>query len=154
MSNEMEVEPGIDVTNVTPIRPDIPKLDMAKIEEVQLPHLDIMRQCARIAHEAVCGLRQANGFGDCPPWAETTHEERSQAMHQVAAVIRQRNFSMEDIHERYVNEMQDMGWTYAEGEADPNFKTSPLLVPFAQLPLEQQQEDMVFRAVVLALYVG
>lgn len=138
-----------EAPNVTPIRPGF----NIEAKQEELPHFKLMQEIARVAHEGVCGLRQANGFGDCPPWEETTSEERQHAMQSVIAVIRQKSFDSEAIHARYVEEMKANGWTLGE-KLDPVAKTSPLLVPFAELPLEQRQEDMVFRAIVLALYVN
>jgi len=135
-----------EAPNVVPIRPGF------QVQEGEdLPHFKLMQEIARVAHEGVCGLRQANGFGDCPPWEETTVEERQHAMQATITVIRHRSFDSEGLHEKYIAEMQDNGWTYGEA-MDPQLKTSPMLVPFAALPIEQRQEDMVFRAIVLALY--
>jgi hypothetical protein len=44
----------------------------------------------------------------------------------------------------------DEGWVYGAVK-DPEAKTHPCIVPFDQLPREQQAKDFIFRAVVHAL---
>ena len=42
------------------------------------------------------------------------------------------------------------GWTYGP-EKNPDLKQHPCLVPFHELPREQQAKDYIFRAVVRVL---
>jgi hypothetical protein len=121
-------------------------------DEGQLPHLRVIHEIARVAHEAVCGVRAGFGQGDCPPWSDATPQERSMASHMVVTIMRRPHLASDQLHQDYINDMIAKGWTL--GEMDVEAKRSPLLVPFDQLPVEQQVEDQVFRAVVLALYYG
>lgn len=125
---------------------------IAPREDASLPHLRVIHEIGRVAHEAMCGVRMGFGRGDCPPWSDTSPAERSQAAHMVVTIMRRPNLDSAALHQDYVNDMIAKGWSL--GELDVEAKRSPLLVPFDQLPVEQQVEDQVFRAVVMALYYG
>jgi hypothetical protein len=51
-------------------------------------------------------------------------------------------------HESWLREKVADGWVYGPTK-DPARKQHPCLVPFAELPREQQAKDYLFRAVVL-----
>lgn len=53
-------------------------------------------------------------------------------------------------HESWMREKIDAGWVYGP-EKDADKKTHPCIVPFDQLPKEQQRKDALFRAIVHAL---
>jgi hypothetical protein len=53
-------------------------------------------------------------------------------------------------HEAWESHKRAEGWEYGP-EKDPAHKKHPCLVPFSQLPKEQQAKDFLFRAVVHAL---
>ena len=47
----------------------------------------------------------------------------------------------------WLMEKKNAGWTYGETK-DPVLKTHPCIVPFDQLPVEQQKKDMLFKAII------
>ena len=53
-------------------------------------------------------------------------------------------------HESWMAQKIAEGWVYGEVK-DPERKTHHCIVPFADLPREQQAKDYLFRAVVHAL---
>lgn len=59
------------------------------------------------------------------------------------------NFGPEASHLSWMKQKLEEGWVYGEVK-DPEAKTHPCLVPFDQLPREQQAKDFIFRAVVHA----
>lgn len=141
-------------SNVVPFaRPDgAPKI-ITPPEDNSLPHLRVIHEIARVAHEAVCGVRLGFGEGESVPWSDTSPEEKSMASHMVVTIMRRPHLDSEQLHQDYCNDMVAKGWQYGP-EHDAAAKLSPLLVPFGQLPVEQRVEDQVFRQVVMALYYG
>lgn len=53
-------------------------------------------------------------------------------------------------HQSWMEEKKAEGWVYGEVK-DPDAKTHPCMVPFAELPVEQQAKDFLFRQVVHSL---
>ncbi len=53
----------------------------------------------------------------------------------------------EDSHNNWLKEKQDTGWVHGEVR-DPEAKTHPCMVPYNELPKEQQVKDHLFIAVV------
>ena len=60
------------------------------------------------------------------------------------------DFGPEASHISWMNQKLDDGWKYGHVKY-PEKKEHPCLVPFDQLPREQQAKDFIFRAVVHAL---
>lgn len=60
------------------------------------------------------------------------------------------NFGPEASHISWMNQKVEEGWVYGPVK-DPEAKQHPCMVPFDQLPREQQAKDYIFRAVVHSL---
>lgn len=53
-------------------------------------------------------------------------------------------------HESWMAQKVKDGWVYGDVK-DPDAKTHPCIVPFSELPHQQQKKDAIFRAMVHAL---
>jgi len=53
-------------------------------------------------------------------------------------------------HKSWMAQKVADGWVYGDTK-DPGAKRHPCMVPFSELPVEQQAKDFIFRAVVHAL---
>ena len=84
-----------------------------------------MDQIARVCHEVNKAYCKALGDNSQPTWEDAPEWQRSSARMGV------------DLH--------------TMGNFGPEAKTHPCIVPFADLPREQQAKDYIFRAVVHAL---
>lgn len=87
------------------------------------------------------------------PWDEADPYQVSQAVAGVAEAMRDPDLTAERSHELWAERMRAEGWTYGEVK-DPDRKTHPALVPFAELPSGQQAKDRLFIAIVRALAPG
>jgi RyR domain len=85
-----------------------------------------------------------------PPWDEAPDYQAEQATAGVQEVIRNPDLTAEQSHELWVTRMRDGGWTHGQVK-DPVQKTHPTLLPWAELPTEQQLKDRLFIAIVRAL---
>lgn len=54
------------------------------------------------------------------------------------------------MHDSWLAEKARDGWVYGKVK-DADAKTHPCIVPFSQLPVEQQIKDALFRATVLGV---
>ena len=106
-------------------------------------------QIARVAHEVNRAYCQALGDNSHHCWEEAPPWQRESAINGVrlhlGAVL-----GPEASHEAWMREKVETGWKYGPVK-DADLKEHPCIVPFSDLPKEQQAKDYIFRAVVRAL---
>lgn len=107
-------------------------------------------QIAQVAHEVNRAYCQAIGDDSQPTWATAPQWQRESAMAGVRLHTDDPSAGPEASHECWMENKLADGWKYGPTK-DPDAKQHPCLVPFADLPLEQQVKDHLFRAVVHAL---
>lgn len=111
-----------------------------------------LEQIARVAHEvnkAYCeslGDTSQLSWQDAPEWQRVS-ARRGVDLHTMG------DFGPEASHISWMSQKLDDGWKYGLVK-DADKKEHPCLVPFKQLPKEQQAKDYIFRAVVHALRKG
>lgn len=108
---------------------------------------------ARVCHEvnaeycrAIGDVTQPARWEDAPKW------QQESAIKGVELHLANPDLGPAASHEAWMREKLDAGWTYGPLK-DPNATppTHPCIVPFADLPKEQQIKDWIFRAVVHAI---
>ncbi len=131
----------------TPMTPD-------EIEDITPPghHSRSLstQQIARAAHEINRAYCEAIGDHSQPPWEEAPLWQKRSAMGGVLFHLWNRHAGPEASHENWLAQKKAEGWTYGPVK-DPEKKQHPCMVPFEDLPVEQQAKDYLFRAVVHAL---
>lgn len=105
---------------------------------------------ASVCHEANRALCQAFGDYTQPPWDAAPDWQKQSAVAGVQLHQASPDLGPEASHNAWMAHKVAEGWVYGEVK-DATAKTHPCLVPFAQLPPEQQAKDYVFRAIVHAL---
>lgn len=108
-----------------------------------------MDAIARVAHEVNRAYCQALGDSSQPAWEQAPEWQRSSARMGVD-LHTMGEFGPEASHASWMQQKLDEGWKYGPVK-DPEAKEHPCIVPFDQLPREQQAKDFIFRAVVHAL---
>lgn len=106
-------------------------------------------QIARVAHEVNRAYCQALGDHSQPTWEDAPEWQRSSARMGVD-LHTMGDFGPEASHISWMIQKLDEGWVYGPSK-DPALKQHPCIVPFNDLPVEQQAKDFIFRAVVHAL---
>ena len=84
------------------------------------------------------------------PWNEAPEWQKKSALANVRFHIDNPDASDGAIHDNWMRLKKNDGWIYGEIK-DPEIKTHPCLVPFNDLPHDQQVKDRLFAAVVKAL---
>lgn len=107
---------------------------------------------ARVCHEANRAYCQALGDNSQPPWDEAPAWQRESARMGVDLHC-SGDFGPEASHIGWMQHKTSEGWTYGPVK-DAEAKTHPCMVPFDQLPREQQAKDYIFRAIVHAMRDG
>lgn len=101
---------------------------------------------ARVCHTVNKALCEFMGDMSQPDWQDAPDWQKDSAVKGVQMHLNE-DVGPEASHEAWCKEKLDTGWVYGEVK-DPEAKTHPCLVPFDQLPKEQQLKDHLFRAVV------
>lgn len=104
---------------------------------------------ARVVHAANRELQIIQGDPNpSPPWDEAPEYQIREATAGVEQALR--GITPEQSHELWCDRMRADGWQYGETK-DFATKTHPCLLPFGDLPIGQQQKDILFIAIVRAL---
>lgn len=106
-------------------------------------------QAARLVHEANRALQYQQGDpAPSQPWESESDHIRAVAVDGVRRALA--GETPEQHHEAWCEFKRAAGWTWGP-EKNERLKTHPCLVPYDQLPREQQVKDTVFLAIVRAL---
>lgn len=106
-------------------------------------------QIAKVCHEVNKAYCEALGDNSQLPWEDAPEWARSSARMGVD-LHTMGDFGPEASHISWMKQKVDEGWVFGAVK-DPELKTHPCIVPFADLPVDQQAKDFIFRAVVHAL---
>lgn len=113
---------------------------------MKINRINIAAACQEANRRLCIGLGDfsQSHWGDAPCW-------------QVKSIMNGVDFHLENpdasasaSHDNWLAEKEADGWVYGETK-DPEAKTHPCMVPFDQLPPEQQAKDVLFRGIVHAL---
>jgi hypothetical protein len=118
-------------------------------------HHPAIEACARAAHEVNRAYCQALGDNSQVPWDEAPEWQRTSAINGARAVFANPNRQPGESHAGWMAEKEAAGWTWGKVK-DPDAKEHPCMVPFEELPAEQQAKDHLFIATVrqVALALG
>lgn len=105
---------------------------------------------ARVAHEANRAWCIAHGDLSQPRWEQAPEWQVRSAIDGVRFHRDNPDAGDSASHDNWMAEKARNGWVYGEVK-DPDAKTHPCMVPFDQLPADQQAKDRLFRSVVHAL---
>lgn len=102
---------------------------------------------AKICHNVNRAYCRAIGDNSQPTWDKTPDNIKQSAIDGVLYKIDNPNSTPEKQHENWLKFKEADGWIYGEVK-DVEKKTHPCMVPYKDLPKEQQIKDALFGAVV------
>ena len=105
---------------------------------------------ARICHEVNRAYCEALGDTSQVSWEDAPQWQRDSAELGVALHINHPEAGPEASHASWMRQKIDDGWVYGPVK-DADKKEHPCMVPFDQLPVEQQAKDYIFKAIVNGL---
>lgn len=117
---------------------------------MEAPEPQMMQHLANIAevcHEANRAYCQALGDFSQVPWHDAPQHQKDSAMLGVVLHIDNPDASPAASHESWMRNKLADGWKYGPVKSEVT-KEHPCIVPFEQLPVEQQAKDFIFRAIV------
>lgn len=109
-----------------------------------------VEQIAQVTHELNAAYCRAIGDNSQQPWEDAEDWQRTSAINGVKFHIANPDASDSHSHDEWLREKVKDGWVYGEVK-DTAAKTHPCIVPFEELPLDQQLKDKLFRQTVHAL---
>ena len=109
-----------------------------------------LEAAARTAHEVNRVWCEYNGDFSQKPWDEAPVELRNSARNGVQFHIKNPDAGDSGSHDNWTKFKVAEGYVWGEVK-DLEAKTHPCLVPFSELPREQQLKDAFFRTVVHAI---
>lgn len=107
--------------------------------------IEIAAAAAHMANRAVC---IAIGDASQAPWEDAPEWQRESARRGVEVALS--GCTPEEQHDAWSREKLAAGWVYGPVK-DTDAKTHPCLVPYTELPREQQVKDMVYGATVRSM---
>lgn len=111
---------------------------------------DMEQSIARVCHEVNRAYCLALGDTSQPAWEDAPQWQRDSAVLGVKLHTTNPSAGPQVSHESWMAQKVSEGWVYGPVK-DPENKQHPCMVPFDQLPREQQAKDFIFRGVVHAL---
>lgn len=112
---------------------------------------DAAEAIARVCHEVNRAFCAAMGDDSQVPWEEAPDWQRESAIKGVLFNVENRDTTNAgDTHRSWLAEKEATGWKYGPVK-DVEKKEHPCMVPFHELPPEQQVKDHLFLAISLGL---
>jgi hypothetical protein len=105
---------------------------------------------ARVCHEANRALCEATGDHSQPLWSDAPEWQRDSARDGVRYLMDHPHANHSATHENWRSFKEKDGWTWGPVK-DAAKREHPCMVPFHELPPEQQLKDVVFSALVRAM---
>jgi len=106
---------------------------------------------AEVAHEV--NRAYCNGLGDRSQvgWEEAEKWQQESSIHGVIYLAAHPEATPKDLHIAWCRTKRDEGWVWGK-KKDADKKTHPCMLPYEELPKEQQIKDALFQAVVKTLF--
>ena len=105
---------------------------------------------AKVCHEANKAYCESIGDYSQKSWDEAEEWQRESAVKGVLYRLNNPEAPKSAQHDAWMNDKINSGWIYGEVK-DAEKKTHPCIVPYNDLPIEQQKKDALFQAIVDAL---
>jgi len=110
----------------------------------------MIENVAKVCHEANKAYCETLGDTSQPSWEDAPQWQRDSAVDGVKNIIDGITKTPEDSHKGWLSQKESDGWVYGETK-DPEKETHPCMVPYDELPKEQQAKDALFFAIAQAL---
>jgi hypothetical protein len=110
----------------------------------------IVLLAAKVAHEVNRAYCESMGDDSHQPWAEAPDWQKRSIVEGVKAISAHHSLSPAESHAMWCMHKKRDGWVYGQ-KKDVGAKTHPCLVPYSDLPVEQQTKDALFGAAVRAV---
>lgn len=120
------------------------------LNEQQAQMVALISSIARVAHQTNKAYCESIGDFSIVDWSEAPDWQIQSAIDGVGFTINNPDCTPEMSHKNWTAQKVRDGWVYGK-EKNPELKMHPCMVPYNELPQEQQSKDYIFKAVVKTL---
>lgn len=113
----------------------------------------IILLAAKVAYEVNRAYCESIGDDSQVPWADAADWQKNSYIKGVTAISANPSLSPDEVHALWCRDKKQDGWVYGP-KKDAEAKTHPCLVPYSDLPAEQQTKDYLFGAAVRSVLVA
>ena len=114
---------------------------------------EAIERAAAAAHDVNRAYCLSLGDDSQVPWLEAPDWQKESAIAGAIELSKQPNRTAREQHELWLAHKTRDGWVHGAVK-DAVKKTHPCMVPYRDLPPEQQAKDTIFRAVVVGVLRG
>ncbi len=109
-----------------------------------------IKQITEVAHEANRAYCKTIGDASQLPWKDAPEWQRESSITQVEFHLNNPRAGVSVSHDSWMQEKQSTGWKHGPVK-DSVKREHPCIMPFDELPWEEQAKDYLFSSVVKAL---
>lgn len=109
-----------------------------------------IEKMAKVCHEINKAYCEALGDDSVLPWDVAPTHQKLTVTNGVMFHIENLDATASASHDNWLTEKEVTGWVYGK-EKDETIKTHPCMMPFDELPVDQQAKDHLFRQTVHSL---
>ncbi len=106
-----------------------------------------VQEIAKVCHQVNKAYCEALGDKSQPDWKDAPEWQKESAYEAVCFRLENLDAPASAQHCQWLKAKEEAGWKYGSVK-DPEKKEHPCMVPFEQLPKEQQAKDYIFKAIV------
>ncbi len=106
-----------------------------------------VEQIPKTCHQVNKAFCESIGDNSQPDWADAPDWQKESAIKGVNFHLENPDSKPSDSHDSWIKEKKDTGWVFGEIK-DPEKKEHPCMVPYNELPKDQQTKDALFISVV------
>jgi RyR domain len=106
-----------------------------------------LEEVAKICHEANKALCEYLGDDSQPSWADAPLWQKNSIIMGIDFHMKNPDAGPAASHEAWLKEKENQGWIRGP-KKDPSKREHPCMVPYDELPWEQQIKDKLFIAII------
>ena len=106
-----------------------------------------VEQIARTCHQVNKAFCESIGDISQPDWSDAPDWQKESAINGVNYHLGNPDSKPSDSHRSWMREKENDGWVFGKVK-DPEKKEHPCMIPYTELPKDQQTKDVLFISVV------
>ncbi len=104
---------------------------------------ELIERAAKLTHEVNKAYCEFLGDNSQPKWEDAPEWQKESAKDGITTSLLNEYYNGADMHQNWMDEKIRTGWKYGPVK-DPTKKEHPCMVPYYELPIEQQAKDSLF----------
>jgi len=106
-----------------------------------------VEQIAKTCHQVNKAYCESIGDNSQPDWDDAPDWQKESAINGVSFHLNHPDSKPSDSHDNWMKQKRNAGWVFGKVK-DPEKKEHPCMIPYEELPKDQQTKDALFFSVV------